>query len=124
MLPWRLLCVRSYCHLRRPRYHRMDIRSKLPRWITQNMKESHLNLSSDLCVSIARKFLREMSQPMSIQDSIGVSLLDEDAVRSAAAQDRGNSGFLPLRRVPAPSSTSVSQLIHGTWSLCLRLTCS
>ncbi|KAI3435701.1 hypothetical protein D9Q98_001759 [Chlorella vulgaris] len=38
------------------RYQRHDKRDKLPAWITQHLKDSHLNLSTDMLLCIARDF--------------------------------------------------------------------
>ena len=61
------------------RYQRGDKRDKLPRWITTNLKDSDVNLSSDMLVSIARDFMREMAQPFD-PNSVGKSLLSVEAL--------------------------------------------
>ncbi|KAG4101363.1 DNA repair helicase [Neocallimastix lanati (nom. inval.)] len=55
------------------RFSRNEKRSKLPKWITQNITEATTNLSTDMAVGIARKFLRSMAQPLE-GNQIGVSL--------------------------------------------------
>lgn len=45
------------------RYSRHDKRSKLPGWILSQLRDAHLNLSTDMAVHIAREFLRKMAQP-------------------------------------------------------------
>lgn len=45
------------------RYTRHDKRSKLPGWILTQLREAHLNLSTDMAVHIAKDFLRKMAQP-------------------------------------------------------------
>ncbi|KAL1832851.1 hypothetical protein DCAR_0102871 [Daucus carota subsp. sativus] len=45
------------------RYTRHDKRSKLPGWILSQLREAHLNLSTDMAVHIAKDFLRKMAQP-------------------------------------------------------------
>ncbi|KAJ1643956.1 TFIIH/NER complex ATP-dependent 5'-3' DNA helicase subunit [Dispira simplex] len=45
------------------RYARKDKREKLPRWIVQFMNDATLNLSTDMAITIARKFLRTLAQP-------------------------------------------------------------
>lgn len=57
------------------RFARSDKRSKLPRWIQEYLRESVLNLSIEEAVNISRRFLREMAQPFSREDQLGVSLL-------------------------------------------------
>jgi len=56
------------------RYNRADKRSKLPQWILQFLSQGHLNLSTDVAVSMATDFLREMGQPLEKKDQIGISL--------------------------------------------------
>jgi DNA excision repair protein ERCC-2 len=56
------------------RYNRMDKRNKLPQWISDAMQPSHLNLSTDMAVGVAKKFLKEMAQPWAKEDQIGKSL--------------------------------------------------
>lgn len=63
------------------RYQRGDKRDKLPRWITTNLKDTNLNLSTDMLVSIAREFMREMAQPIE-SDNVGKSLLSLETLES------------------------------------------
>jgi len=55
------------------RFSRNEKRSKLPKWITQNITEATTNLSTDMAIGIARKFLRSMAQPFE-SNQVGVSL--------------------------------------------------
>jgi len=61
------------------RYQRSDKRDKLPRWITSHLRDSHLNLSTDMLVSITRDFMRSMAQPYD-RGEVGKSLLSKEAV--------------------------------------------
>lgn len=63
------------------RYQRGDKRDKLPKWITTNLKDANVNLSTDMLVSIARDFMREMAQPVE-GDTVGKSLLSVEAVNA------------------------------------------
>uniref|UniRef100_A0A6B2LA38 DNA 5'-3' helicase n=1 Tax=Arcella intermedia TaxID=1963864 RepID=A0A6B2LA38_9EUKA len=56
------------------RFNRIDKRSKLPQWILQYLSPAHLNLSTDVAVSMASDFLREMGQAVDKEDQMGVSL--------------------------------------------------
>ncbi len=49
---------------RRDRYQRGDKRDKLPKWISENMKEANMSLSTDVLIAVAREFMREMGQPV------------------------------------------------------------
>ena len=63
------------------RYQRADKRDKIPRWITSHLKDSHLNLSTDMLVAIARDFMRSMAQPYD-KMAVGKSLLTLEAVEA------------------------------------------
>ncbi|KAJ1722329.1 TFIIH/NER complex ATP-dependent 5'-3' DNA helicase subunit [Coemansia erecta] len=56
------------------RYSRADKRSKLPRWIGTCLTETSLNLSTDMAISLVRKFLKVMAQPFDMQSQLGVSM--------------------------------------------------
>ena len=58
------------------RYQRHDKRNKLPAWITSHLKDSHLNLSTDMLLHIAREFMRTMAQPYN-RLAVGESLLTQ-----------------------------------------------
>jgi DNA excision repair protein ERCC-2 len=61
------------------RFARLDKRSKLPKWIIAEMNESALNLSTDMAISLAKDFLRNMAQPLD-KDPMGVSIWNESEV--------------------------------------------
>lgn len=73
------------------RFSRSDKRSKLPKWIQEHLKDSLCNLSTEEAVQIAKRWLRQMAQPFSREDQLGVSLLTleqlerEDAERARQA---------------------------------------
>jgi DNA excision repair protein ERCC-2 len=48
-------------------------RTQLPKWIHQAMLESEVNLSTDMAVGTAKKFLRGMAQPFKNKDQEGIS---------------------------------------------------
>lgn len=56
------------------RYNRLDKRSKMPQWVSDNLQHSHLNLSTEMAVSLARTFLKEMAQPFSLTAQLGKAL--------------------------------------------------
>ncbi|EAL73159.1 transcription factor IIH component [Dictyostelium discoideum AX4] len=56
------------------RYNRLDKRNKLPQWILQFCQPQHLNLSTDMAISLSKTFLREMGQPFSREEQLGKSL--------------------------------------------------
>ena len=63
------------------RYQRHDKRDKLPSWITQHLRDAHLNLSTDMLLCIAREFMRAMAQPYD-RGAAGRSLLTQAAVNA------------------------------------------
>ncbi|RHZ77215.1 hypothetical protein Glove_184g80 [Diversispora epigaea] len=60
------------------RFGRMDKRSKLPKWINQYITETAINLSTDMALVIAKKFLRSMAQPF----EHGISLWSLEDIES------------------------------------------
>ncbi|RDW66241.1 putative excision repair protein rhp3 [Coleophoma cylindrospora] len=48
-------------------------RSQLPKWINQAILDSEVNLSTDMAVGSAKKFLRQMAQPFKARDQEGIS---------------------------------------------------
>lgn len=57
------------------RFSRIDKKSKLPKWIQEHLKDSLCNLSTEEAIQIAKRWLRQMAQPFSREDQLGVSLL-------------------------------------------------
>ena len=70
------------------RYNSADKRGKLPRWITAQLRDEHLNLSTDMAVAAARRYLRDMGQPYTRQQA-GAALLDQAAVDALALRGGG-----------------------------------
>lgn len=72
------------------RYGRSDKRNKLPKWISQSIPESNVNLSTDMAIQLAKQFFRHMAQPQSQQDQLGFSLWTETEVakREIERKDR------------------------------------
>ncbi|KAF7862007.1 hypothetical protein EAF04_007887 [Stromatinia cepivora] len=48
-------------------------RTQLPKWINQAILDSEVNLSTDMAVGAAKKFLRNMAQPFKAKDQEGIS---------------------------------------------------
>ena len=68
------------------RYNSTDKRGKLPKWIISQLRDEHLNLSTDMALVAARKYMRSMAQPF---ERNGATLLDQNALnRLASAQPR------------------------------------
>ena len=61
------------------RFARLDKRSKLPKWIVQEIAEECVNLSTDMAISLAKSFLKNMAQPLD-KDPMGVSVWNESEI--------------------------------------------
>lgn len=68
------------------RFTRADKRSKLPKWIQAGMSEGLTNLSTDMAISVAKKFMRAMGQPFE-HSQLGVSLWDSDMVNEVSRKE-------------------------------------
>ncbi|KAG5439589.1 hypothetical protein PCANB_002165 [Pneumocystis canis] len=58
------------------RFSRIDKRNKLPKWIQQYITNGTSNLSTDMSIAFAEKFLKAMAQPFNIKDQEGISWWD------------------------------------------------
>lgn len=70
------------------RFSRYDKRGKLPRWIQEYIKDYHLNLSIEESVQMSKRFLREMAQPFSREDQLGISLLSYDQIQDDEIREK------------------------------------
>merc|ERR1712154_211147 len=70
------------------RYSRSDKRKKLPQWLSNYLKTEYINLSTDVAVEIASKFVKRMAQPHSRKDEIGKSLLSLEDIRKLKREIR------------------------------------
>ncbi|KAJ3139729.1 DNA-dependent ATPase of the nucleotide excision repair factor 4 complex [Physocladia obscura] len=70
------------------RFARADKRAKLPKWIQVEMSEAYVNLSTDMAVATAKKFLRSMAQPFE-HSQLGISLWDDKLLAENIAKDKG-----------------------------------
>ncbi|CAN8032100.1 unnamed protein product [Ixodes persulcatus] len=64
------------------RFARWDKRSKLPRWIQEYLKDSLCNLSIEEAMQVVRRFLKQMAQPFTREDQLGISLLTAEQLES------------------------------------------
>lgn len=55
-------------------------RNQLPKWINQGILDADVNLSTDMAVAAAKKFLRTMAQPMNSNDQEHVSIWNEEDI--------------------------------------------
>lgn len=70
------------------RFSRADKRSKLPRWIQEHLRDSLCNLSTEEAVQICKRWLRQMAQPFTREDQLGVSLLTLQQLQSQEQQEK------------------------------------
>ncbi|KAH6678958.1 hypothetical protein F5X68DRAFT_213075 [Plectosphaerella plurivora] len=63
-------------------------RVQLPKWINQGLLDADTNLSTDMAVSSARRFLKQMAQPFRAKDQEGVSTWSyEDLMKHKEQRD-------------------------------------
>ncbi|KAF0988854.1 hypothetical protein HZS_3429, partial [Henneguya salminicola] len=55
---------------------------KLPKWIQDNLSPANIGLGSDDAVELAKKFLKDMAQELPLESQIGVSMLNEEQLKS------------------------------------------
>ncbi|XP_043282259.1 general transcription and DNA repair factor IIH helicase subunit XPD [Venturia canescens] len=60
------------------RFSRADKRSKLPKWIQEHLTDNLCNLSTEEAIQISKRWLRQMAQPFSREDQLGLSLLTRE----------------------------------------------
>ena len=70
------------------RFARNDKKGKLPKWIQEHLRDSMCNLSTEESIQISRKWLRQMAQPFTREDQLGVSLLNIEQLETKEMQKR------------------------------------
>lgn len=68
------------------RFGRTDKKGKLPKWIQEHMRDSMSNLSTEESMQIAKKWLRQMAQPFTREDQLGISLLTKEQLLTEEMQ--------------------------------------
>lgn len=64
-------------------------KNQLPKWIAQALLDSDTNLSTDMALSNAKKFLRSLAQPSNPKDQEGVSVWSLEQLEEFQKQERG-----------------------------------
>lgn len=59
------------------RFDSKDKKTKLPKWIQGFIEDGNCNLSVDMCLSIAKRFYKEMAQQLPDK---GISMLSVDEI--------------------------------------------
>lgn len=57
-------------------------RNQLPKWIAQSILDADVNLSTDMAIAAAKKFLRGMAQPIDEQNQKGIAIWDFDDLQN------------------------------------------
>lgn len=70
------------------RFGRFDKRGKLPKWLQEHLKDYLTNLSIEEAVQISKRFLREMAQPFSREDQMGVSMLTKEQLEDPEVRNK------------------------------------
>lgn len=76
------------------RFSRQDKRTRLPKWIQEHLTDNYCNLSTEECMQISRRWLRQMAQPFTREDQLGVSLLtlaQLEAIEKAKADKKAKA---------------------------------
>lgn len=85
-------------------------RAQLPKWINQRMKEGNGNLSTDMAISSARHFLRDMAQARAKTDAAITSWSDADLKKHQ--EDLDEQRIQELR--DAESTVNISTALEPT----------
>ncbi|KAI4482559.1 hypothetical protein M0804_008412 [Polistes exclamans] len=67
------------------RFSRADKRSKLPKWIQEHLSDGLCNLSTEEAVQISKRWLRQMAQPFTRENQLGLSLLTREQLEKEEA---------------------------------------
>ncbi len=70
------------------RFARIDKRGRLPKWIQEHLRDSMLNLSTEEATQISKRWLRQMAQPFTREDQLGVSLLTLEQLESEEMREK------------------------------------
>ena len=92
------------------RYNKADKRDKLPQWIRQFMSDSCLNLSTEMALDAARKFMRDMAQPAT--ESMNVSLSLEQLQHNTCYVSRPSASGIMMHPMQ-PSTTTNGARPHA-----------
>jgi DNA excision repair protein ERCC-2 len=85
-------------------------RNQLPKWINQGILGADVNLSTDMAIATAKKFLRTMAQPLNPEDQHGVSVWDISDLESYQLQKRAEILATAAGNAPADSLTKIDAM--------------
>jgi DNA excision repair protein ERCC-2 len=78
------------------RFGRADKRLKLPLWIREYLDDADCNLSVEEAVQKAKRWLKQMAQPLSLNDQLGVSLLTYDLLMQIQNKNKQKNSIEPM----------------------------
>lgn len=87
-------------------------RTQLPKWISQALLDSETNLSVDMSVAAAKKFLRTMAQPFHSRDQEGISTWSIEDLKAHVKKMRIEEERIELDEADADGE-KVGQLKNG-----------
>lgn len=87
------------------RFAKQDKRNKLPQWINAYIVEAHSNMSTDVAISLAKKFIRQISQPFD-HTQTGVSLWTLEDIEAKQKRDREEAGRALEQLGPAAAAAA------------------
>lgn len=96
------------------RFGRQDKRNKLPKWMSAGISEGASNLSTDMGVGMAKKFLRSMAQPFDPMSQLGVSLWDKAMVEDIENKYKAAAQQQQTHLENAPPTLGNTQLDQST----------
>ncbi|KAJ1917417.1 TFIIH/NER complex ATP-dependent 5'-3' DNA helicase subunit [Mycoemilia scoparia] len=92
------------------RYGRADKLSKLPKWIQNCVSETATNLSTDMGVSMMKRFLKSMAQPFDQIGQLGVSLW---SLKDIETHQKGKNATAATQKVAANTNGSSAVVPSG-----------
>ena len=93
------------------RYNKHDKKSKLPLWIQQFMTDALSNLSTDVAMTSARQFLREMAQPAPAHKN--VSLSETELQRHSGYVSRVSTAGIDRRELAQGAAPAAARTTAG-----------
>jgi DNA excision repair protein ERCC-2 len=70
------------------RFARADKREKLPLWIRNFLNDADCNLSIEEAIQKSKRWLRQMAQPLTHKEQLGISLLTLDLLKELQINDK------------------------------------
>ena len=78
------------------RYTKNDKKNKLPKWLLNHLNTNYVNLSTDIAISVANKFIKKMAQPHSKQNELGTSLYSLNHIKQKYKNDFDNNNDINI----------------------------